>query len=159
MKLSRQLKTIDDGTYQILARNFRRQRLARNLSQADLARLLGVTVDRIEGFETARELPDTLTLIHASHVYQVAVDHLLFNPDPTHRCGPVCPIYKGLCEVFDRFEDPQWLRVRRLGLKFLGMLTSESKLAMLEHVLTYFGEDYSGSDPSSERYGRVIPIR
>lgn len=60
-----------------LNENIKRLRMARNLSQVDLARALGVTKQSISNWENNNIQPSVDMLIHLSRFFSVSTDFLL----------------------------------------------------------------------------------
>lgn len=60
-----------------LNENIRQLRIARNLSQVDLAKALGVTKQSISNWENNNIQPSIDMLIHLSRFFSVSTDYLL----------------------------------------------------------------------------------
>ena len=60
-----------------LNENIRQLRMARNLSQVDLAKALGVTKQSISNWENNNILPSIDMLIHLAKFFSVSTDYLL----------------------------------------------------------------------------------
>lgn len=60
-----------------LNENIRQLRMARNLSQVDLAKALGVTKQSISNWENNNIQPSIDMLIHLSRFFSVSTDYLL----------------------------------------------------------------------------------
>ncbi|MDD4801929.1 MAG: helix-turn-helix transcriptional regulator [Syntrophomonas sp.] len=54
-------------------------RLQRGMSQADLARLLGVARTTVTSYENGSRKPDNDTLIQFAAIFQVSIDYMLGN--------------------------------------------------------------------------------
>lgn len=60
-----------------LNENIRELRMARNLSQVDLAKALGVTKQSVSNWENNNIQPSIDMLIHLAHFFSVSTDSLL----------------------------------------------------------------------------------
>ncbi len=60
-----------------LNENIRKLRLARNLSQVDLAKALGVTKQSVSNWENNNILPSIDMLIRLAHFFSVSTDYIL----------------------------------------------------------------------------------
>lgn len=63
-------------TNEIFSQNLKRLRLEKNLTQEQLANLLGVSVQSVSRWECANTLPDVMLLPEIAHLYGVTVDDL-----------------------------------------------------------------------------------
>lgn len=66
---------------QKFAKRLKRLRLENNLTQMDIAKLLGVGVTTISNYETGRNEPSMEKLIILAKYFNVSVDYLIGNTD------------------------------------------------------------------------------
>ncbi len=53
------------------------ERTSKNLSQTELAKLLGLTYDSISFWENDKRLPDTQYIIQLCKIFEISADYLL----------------------------------------------------------------------------------
>ena len=60
-----------------LSTKLKELRISQNLSQADVAKKLGISPSIFSGYETAERTPSTETLLALSYLYKCSTDYLL----------------------------------------------------------------------------------
>lgn len=63
------------------------KRRSKDLSQAQLAEILGVSQQTISKYENGSREPDNATLLRLSQIFDVTIDYLLENPIQKHDDG------------------------------------------------------------------------
>ena len=60
-----------------LSTKLKELRISQNLSQADVAKKLGISPSIVSGYETAERTPSTENLLALSYLYKCSIDYLL----------------------------------------------------------------------------------
>lgn len=112
-----------------VGQKIRELRKEKNLSQADLAKRIGVHQRYVSTLETGKRMPAAETLIKLSTVFRVSIDYLLLDNVPkegTHKIDDF-ELYQEFRETESLPEDDKKL-VRRL----VSLLTFQQKVRKAE---------------------------
>ena len=84
-----------------LGSRIREQREAKNWSQAELGKILGVAAATVHRYEVNERRPDPDTLVRLADLFAVSSDYLLgrTSPDPDPQIRAILRSMKGLSEV------------------------------------------------------------
>ncbi len=102
----------------ILAANIMKYRKASGLTQEDLSEKLGVSVQAVSKWETAKCAPDIGFLPVMADLFGCFIDELFSRPVETE-------VHYDLCAEFPWTDDPVWREVECLGKKIMNVRVVE----------------------------------
>lgn len=70
-------------------KNLRALREGQHLSQQKLAKKIGISQQRLHGYETGAYEPNIATLINLANFFETSVDYLVGNTNIKHKIEPV----------------------------------------------------------------------
>ena len=146
-----------------LAKNLAIHRKHRNLSQNQLAKLVGCKPAEIRCLESATCTPNLIAILRLCEEFNVTVDNFLFFPSHDHSsyCDiATCPLYWRMTMISKCLSTEESVSIGHTVTKVFDLLlvTDEYRRGENKNILNLF-LDHMKSVTVNEKMGKVVDFR